>query len=161
MSVFVELVNLLIDNNLYISSAESCTGGLFSSNIVSVANASKVLSSAYVTYSRESKTNILSVSDDTIDSYGIVSEQVALEMAKGVTLISGADVGVGITGYAGPATSSDDTTAGTVCFGFCVKDKTVSATKKFGDIGRNTVRELAVQYAAATLCSLIKIFGDK
>lgn len=160
MEIFDELVSILIDKNLTVSCAESCTGGLFSSNIVSVTNASKVLSSAFITYSEDAKIKLVQVNKDSITNYGVVSEQVAVEMAVGAAKMSQADVAVGITGYAGPATDKNDDTAGRVCFGFYVNGKTVSSKKEFGDIGRNAVRELAVIYAAKTLISLIKRFGD-
>ncbi len=155
MNVFEELVQLLKAKGLYISSAESCTGGLFSSEIVSVSGASDVLSSSFVTYSEKAKTDILGVNPETISEYGVVSEIVAIEMARGVCKVSGADIGVAVTGYAGPASSADDDTAGTVCFAFSVNGKTVSSTKHFGDIGRNAVRNVAVFYMAETVISLI------
>lgn len=155
MSIFEELVSLLREKRLYISSAESCTGGLFSSEIVSVSGASDILSSSFVTYSEKAKEDILGVRAETIEKYGVVSENVAIEMAKGVCRISGADIGVAVTGYAGPASSPEDDTAGTVCFAFSVNGKTISSTKHFGDIGRNAVRNVAVFYMAETLISLI------
>ena len=155
MSIFEELVSLLREKRLYISSAESCTGGLFSSEIVSVSGASDILSSSFVTYSEKAQEDILGVRAETIEKYGVVSENVAIEMAKGVCRISGADIGVAVTGYAGPASSPEDDTAGTVCFAFSVKGKTISSTKHFGDIGRNAVRNVAVFYMAETLISLI------
>lgn len=161
MKEFEELVFLLKEKGLKISAAESCTGGMFASYLVGVPDASKVLSASFVTYSEEAKTKYADVNIATIEKYGVVSENVAVEMAKGVCKNNSAEVGLGITGYAGPSASSDDTDAGTVCFGFCVNGITVSSVKHFGDIGRNAVRELSVLYAANTLTTLIKKFGDK
>ncbi len=160
MEIFNELVSILLEKNLTITSAESCTGGLFSSEIVSVPNASRVLSAAFVTYSEDAKSEIIGVNPEIIKNCGVVSESVAVEMASGAANKTDANVAVGITGYAGPATDENDDTAGRVCFGFYVNGKTVSSKKEFGDIGRNAVRELAVIYAAKTLISLINRFGD-
>lgn len=157
MNIFEELVGLLINKKLYVSAAESCTGGLFASNIVSVPDASRVLASSFVTYSEEAKCTFVNVNPETISCFGVVSEQVALEMARGASVKSKAQVSVGITGYAGPG---DDDYVGTVAFGFVVCGKTLSSTKHFGNVGRNVVRELSVQYAASTLINLIRKFGD-
>ncbi len=159
MSDFQLLVDLMIEKGLKISCAESCTGGMFASGIVSIADASKVLEQSYVTYSDLSKINLVSVRKETIESFGVVSENTAFEMAKGAAECACADIGVGITGYAGPKSSAEDDFTGTVCFGFYVKGKTVTATKNFGDVGRNVVRELSVIYACNTLINLIKAYA--
>ncbi len=160
MNSFEILVNELTKRNLTVSAAESCTGGLFASGVVSVADASRVIASSFVTYSVDAKIKLVNVSKESVEEFGVVSEKVALEMAKGAMLASEADCGVGITGYAGPAADEFDTTAGVVCFGFCVKEKTLTATKHFGNAGRNVVREAAAIYAADTLTKLIKVYGD-
>ncbi len=157
MNVYEELMRILKDNNFHISAAESCTAGMFISDLVSVSGASDVLGASYITYSVEAKIDTVGVKKDTIDTFGVVSENVAIEMAVGAAKKSGADVGVGITGYAGPATDENDTTAGTVCFGFYVDGRTLTATRKFPDMGRNVVRELACMYAAEALIKLIRV----
>lgn len=156
MKIFEELVSLLKEKNFTVSAAESCTGGMFASCIVSVPDASKVLNASFVTYSVDAKCKIVNVNPETVSVYGVVSENVAVQMAKGAAEAADSNVGVGITGYAGPATDENDSTVGTVCFGFFVNGKTVSTTKHFGNIGRNVVRELSVEYAATTLVSLLK-----
>lgn len=157
---FEQLVNLLKLKKLTISAAESCTGGLFAADLVSVSGASEVLSSSFVAYSEDAKISLLGVKPENIRNYGIVSEQVALEMAKGAVKLSGADIAVGITGFAGPAIDENDSSAGTVCFGFTVNGRSVTTIKHFGDIGRNIVREASVHYAAVTLIALINKLGD-
>ncbi len=161
MNSFEILVNELISKNLTVSAAESCTGGLFASGIISVADASKVIGASFITYSNEAKINITGVDAETIEKYSVVSENVALEMATGAAKTGESDVGVGITGYAGPAADVNDPLVGTVCFGFCVNGKTLTATKHFGNLGRNVVRELSAVFAADTLTKLIKAYGDK
>ncbi len=155
MNVFEELVELLIKKEMKVTAAESCTGGLFSSSVVSVPDASKVLSAAFVTYSEDAKCRFADVPRELIDTFGVVSENVAVAMAKGACKNAGADASVGITGFAGPAYDENDTSVGTVCFGFCVNGRTLSATRNFGNIGRNAVRELSAIYAASTLIKLI------
>lgn len=160
MNVYEELVSLLKEKNYKVTFAESCTGGLLSAYLVSVAGASSVFDGGFVTYSEKMKHDTVDVKMETVSTFGVVSENVAVEMATGAAKRAKADVSVGITGYAGPKKDEKDTAAGTVCFGFFVNGKTVSSTKYFGDIGRNAVRELAANYAASTLIKLIRTFGD-
>lgn len=96
------VVRLLREKHLTVTSAESCTGGMFASAITDVAGASNVLSSAYVTYSDESKIRELGVPAELIDKYGVVSAEVAEAMAAGAKERSRADIAVSVTGYAGP-----------------------------------------------------------
>lgn len=149
-----ELVLKLMQKGYKISMAESCTGGMLASTIVSVPSASKVLDMSFVTYSNESKTKLCNVSANTIDKFGVVSEEVAKEMAVGVCDVSGANVGVGITGLAGPSGGTEKLSVGTVCFGFCVNNQIFTETQLFsGD--RNTVRRESVDFAIKTLLKLI------
>ena len=158
MNAFENLVYTLNEKNLTISAAESCTGGMLISSLIGVPGASNVIGASFITYSESAKVNIVDVNRDTIEKYGVVSENVAVEMAVGACFKAESDIGVGITGYAGPAVDENDVTAGTVCFGFSYKGKTLSATKHFGDIGRNAVRELSCIYAADTVSKLIKLY---
>ncbi len=152
-----QLVRLLLDKKITISAAESCTGGMFISRLIDFPGTSEIIGASYITYSDEAKVKSVGVNAHTIKDFGVVSENVALEMAVGAAGVSGADIGVGITGWAGPAADENDTAAGTVCFGFYVKGKTVTATKHYGNIGRNPVRELSCVYAYETLIRLINI----
>ena len=141
------LVNKLIDKNYKIATAESCTGGLLVAKIVDVANASKVLDMSFVTYSNESKIELLGVSENLIKEFGVVSEEVALKMAYGVSKKANAEVGVGISGIAGPTGATATKPIGMVCFGFYINGQSYSVTKYFGEIGRNNVRTLSVAFA--------------
>ena len=96
------VVRILKEKKLTISSAESCTAGLFAAAISDVPGASEVLSSAYVTYSAESKIKELGVPAETIEKYGVVSAETAKAMAEGAKARSGADIAVSVTGFAGP-----------------------------------------------------------
>ena len=149
------VVNKLIEKGYKIATAESCTGGLLASKIVEVANASKVLDMSFVTYSNESKVSLLGVSEKLIDMFGVVSEEVALKMAYGVSRKANAEVGVGISGIAGPTGATPTKPIGMVCFGFYVNGQSYSVTKYFGEIGRNNVRNLSVAFALEFINSII------
>ncbi len=157
MTSLEQLVNILLEKKLKIAAAESCTGGMFISKLIDIPGTSEIIGASYVTYSDEAKINTVGVKADTIEKFGVVSENTALEMAVGAMKTAGADIGVGITGYAGPVDDDEDPDAGRVCFGFCINGKTVTSTKRFGNIGRNAVRELSVVYSVDTLLRLVKI----
>ena len=112
-----KLVTLLRERGLRISSAESCTGGLFSAYITDVPGSSAVLDEAIVTYSNEAKMRELGVKEKTLKSVGAVSRETARQMAKGICRHTGADIGVGITGIAGPGGGTDKKPVGTVYVG--------------------------------------------
>lgn len=107
-SVEEVLVKRFMDKNLTISFAESITGGLLAASITDVAGSSKILSSSYVTYSNDSKIKNLGVRKETLDKYGAISEQTALEMACGLKNKTNSSVCVSTTGEAGPEPSETD-----------------------------------------------------
>ena len=151
-----KVVSYLKEKGLHISFAESCTGGLATANLVSVSGSSAVLNESYVTYANESKIKLLGVDGETIKEFGVVSEEVAREMAQGVAKASGAEVGVGITGIAGPDGGTPEKPVGTVCFGFFINGRLDSKTVNFGSIGRNEVRQEASRYIFRALDYLLK-----
>ena len=151
-----KVVDLLIKNNLHISFAESCTGGLACGELVNVSNASKVLDMSFVTYANEAKVELLGVSEETIKDYGVVSEEVAREMALGVATRADSNVGVGITGIAGPTGETKTKPIGMVCFGISINGKVNTYTKYFGNQGRNIVRALAVDFVFEKLSDLLE-----
>ena len=110
------------DKGLKISSAESCTGGLFAKMLTDIPGSSAVLDVSIVTYANEAKTKFLGVSEEDIKEYGVVSRAVAESMAKGVKGMMGADIGVGITGIAGPDGGSEEKPVGTVWTAVCIGD---------------------------------------
>lgn len=97
-----ELVALLQEKNATLSTAESCTGGLAAARITSVSGASRVFQYGAVTYSNEAKNKTLGVRQSTLDEFGAVSAQTAEEMALGVRRVMDAQIGVSVTGLAGP-----------------------------------------------------------
>ena len=137
-----KLVNLLIDKKLHISFAESLTGGLCASKIVSIADASKVLDESYVTYADKAKEKILGVDSDVIEKYGVVSGEVAYLMAEGLHNITNSDICVSLTGLAGP-TDDGIHPLGTVYVGIYYLGDILVKCFNFGNLGRNIVRENA------------------
>lgn len=156
MTIEEQVVNKLIDRGFHISFAESCTGGLCCGTLVNVSNASKVLDMSFVTYANEAKVDLINVNPETIESYGVVSEQVAGEMCKGVAEKAHSEVGVGITGVAGPTGGTAKKPVGMVCFGFYVLGNVTTRTMQFGNIGRNEVRAKSVDFVFNTLAELLE-----
>lgn len=126
------VVHRLMDKGLTLSSAESCTGGLFASSITDVAGASNVFNRGYVTYDAEAKITVLGVDYNTIDRYTVVSAEVAREMAEGARLNAGADIAVAITGYAGPS-ADEGREPGNAFIGYATDEKS-------GAVEINTMR---------------------
>lgn len=149
------LVDRLQARAWHITFAESCTGGMAAAGIVDVPSASTVFDLSFVTYANEAKMKYLNVSADTIRQYGVVSEQVAGEMALGAAKNACAQVGVGISGIAGPGGGTDTKPVGMVCFGFYIDGKIHTKTMYFGSIGRNAVREASVEFVYDTLIDLL------
>ncbi|MBZ4646256.1 MAG: competence/damage-inducible protein [Clostridia bacterium] len=114
---------LLMEKNLTLATAESCTGGLLAEKITSTPGISKCFHTGVVTYSNESKVNLLGVSQDTLQQYGAVSCQTALEMAKGIRERSKADIGISITGIAGPGGGTPQKPVGLVYVGMATQQK--------------------------------------
>lgn len=111
------VVQLLAEQNLTITTAESCTGGLIAGTLVNVAGASDVLNEGYVTYSNEAKHRLLGVRENTLEEYGAVSAQTAREMAVGAARAAKADVALSSTGIAGPGGGSSEKPVGLVYIG--------------------------------------------
>ena len=108
------VIRYLVDNNISISTAESCTGGLLASEIVDNYGVSKIFKGSYVTYSNEMKMNVLDVKIETLNEYGAVSSEVANEMLGGLNKKMNTDIAIAITGIAGPNGGSVDKPIGLV-----------------------------------------------
>lgn len=135
-------VGMLLKRNLKVAVAESCTAGLTASKIASVAGASAVLDESYVTYANAAKEKLLGVSGETLEKFGAVSEETAREMAEGVQRVSGADIGLSITGIAGPDGGSPQKPVGLVWIGIAYRGTTEAFCFHFS-ADRNRNRELA------------------
>lgn len=124
---------LLIERDLTISLAESCTGGNIANLLTNISGSSKYLERGVVSYSNGSKVELLRVREETLEKYGAVSEEVALEMAKGIRSISGTDVGVAITGILGPTGATGSKPIGLVYISVCNWEKSFVKKFQFGD----------------------------
>jgi nicotinamide-nucleotide amidase len=109
--------NLLNENNATLAVAESCTGGLISDLVTNVPGSSDYFVFSAVTYTNQSKMNILGVAAETLDRHGAVAVETAKEMAWGVKHVSGATYGLSTSGIAGPGGATDAKPVGTVCIG--------------------------------------------
>lgn len=118
------VVHMLTEKGLKISSAESCTGGLFAKLITDIPGSSAVLDESYVTYANEAKTKILGVRPQTLEKYGAVSEQTAREMADGLYNVTKSSICAVFTGIAGPGGGTVEKPVGLVYTGVCINGKT-------------------------------------
>ena len=150
------VVELLIKAGYHISFAESCTAGLAVGRLVNVPDASKVLDASFITYADEAKVKYLGVDPETIKAHGVVSEEVVHEMALGVCKETGAEVGVGISGIAGPTGGVPGKPVGTVCFGIAVCGEVFTWREEFGNLGRNVVRDASVKFCYDRLVELLE-----
>lgn len=123
-----ELIEVVADKlkaeKLTISTAESCTGGLLASTFTDVPGISEVYEGGFVTYSNQAKIREIGVSEKTLKEYGAVSEQVAYQMAEGVRRVAETDIGISITGIAGPDGGSADKPVGLAYVGIAAKHET-------------------------------------
>ena len=136
----------LIKKKLYLTTAESCTGGLIAGACTDLSGSSQWFERGFVTYSNEAKTEMLSVDAALITQFGAVSQQVAAAMAQGAVKNSKAQVSVAVTGVAGPNGGSPEKPVGTVWISWSVSGQTCCELHHFaGD--RAMVRALTVQQA--------------
>ena len=140
---------------LTVATAESCTGGLVSAALTSVAGSSAVVERGFVTYSNAAKSELLGVPAALIDRHGAVSEPVARSMAGGALARSVAQVSVAVTGIAGPGGGTADKPVGLVHFAAAGPEGLVHVERRFGDIGREAVRLASVRVALDLLLDRI------
>ena len=120
-----EVAKLLVNNNLKIAVAESCTGGMVSSALINYPGISLVFMEGCVTYSNEAKMMSLGVKEETLNTFGAVSEECAKEMAEGVSKRHNTNIGLSTTGIAGPEGGSEDKPVGLVYMGITINNKTI------------------------------------
>lgn len=133
--------------------AESCTGGLVAAALTEIAGSSSVLDRGFVTYSNESKQELLGVPRDIIDTFGAVSIACAWSMAQGALSRSNADVAVAISGIAGPEGGSAQKPVGTVVFARAVRgsDELVAEERRLDGADRSEIRRQAALVALELL----------
>ncbi|MCI8373434.1 MAG: competence/damage-inducible protein A [Lachnospiraceae bacterium] len=140
------VVKMLMERKMTIATAESCTGGLLASMLVNVPGVSEVLKSGFITYSNKAKHKLVGVQKTSLKKHGPVSEKVAKEMAKGCAAAAKADVGISLTGVAGPDGGTPEKPVGLVYAGCCVNGKTKTAEFRLTG-NRRKIREYAASKA--------------
>ncbi len=150
-----ELFNLIQKENLTVSTAESCTGGLIAGAITSIPGISSYYEEGFVTYSNEAKKKYLGVPSHILKTHGAVSRQTAFYMVRGLIKETGADVGVSVTGIAGPGGGSEEKPVGLVYIATGAKDD-ITVTKNIFSGDRDAVREKTVDTAIRLLTEKIK-----
>jgi nicotinamide-nucleotide amidase len=141
-----DILSLAKARGMMIATAESCTGGMVAAALTDLAGSSAMFERGFITYSNAAKVAMLGVSPATLENFGAVSEQVALEMAQGALAQSAAQIAVSITGIAGPG-GSDHKPEGRVCFAVAGPQGARATTVEFGALGRDAVRTAACEHA--------------
>lgn len=150
-----EVVSALKERQMTVAFAESCTGGLLSYEITSVPGASKVFGTAVTSYSVNAKHRLLGVGKETLSNYGAVSRQTAGEMAVGILRVSGADIGVSVTGVAGPD-PSEGKEPGIVYIGIAYDKKIHVQKLMIENNGREYIRNSAAFAALSEILEILK-----
>ena len=150
------VVKILRKKRLKISFAESCTGGLLSSTITSISGSSKVFTMSLVTYSNQSKINLLKVQKNIIRKHGSVSYEACLAMVKNLNKISKTNISVSITGIAGPKGGSKKKPVGLVFIGIKKGNKTLVKKYLFKNKKRTLIQRAAVIKALNLILNFLK-----
>lgn len=137
------VIQTLVKKHMTIACAESMTGGLFSSEITKVPGASKVFKGGIVAYTKSAKINLLNINETYIDQYGIVSKEVAIEMAKSIRQLTDATIGIGVTGDAGPSLQNGSLKR-QAFYAYCTKDKCLCKAVDFTNETRIEAQNLTV-----------------
>ena len=157
MNLNQKIVSLLKKRNLKLAIAESCTGGMLSSAITSVSGSSKVFTMGLITYSNQSKINLLKVPRSIIKKYGAVSMQCCISMTNNLSKISKASVSISITGIAGPKGGSKLKPVGLVYIGIKNGKKTFINKYYFKNKGRNFIQKQTVKKSIKLLIDELNI----
>lgn len=155
MKLEEELVCLLFERELKITTAESCTGGLIAAKIVNVAGASDVFEEGYITYSEEAKIRLLGVHRETLEKYTVYSAEVAAEMAEGAARAAQAEMALSVTGIAGPDGGTPDFQVG-LCFLACTLDGETTVERHVFEGDRQSIREQAAEAAVKQAIGRLK-----
>ena len=123
------LYNNCAKKGIFITTAESCTGGLIASSIVSISGSSNIFKSSFITYSNQMKTKLLNIDSEIIEINGAVSEIVATKMAENILDVLEADISIAVTGIAGPGGGSKNKPVGLVWI--AIGNKNLTITEKF------------------------------
>ena len=143
-------------NNLRLTTAESCTGGLISGCLTAVSGASKILYCGYVTYSNQSKTKLLDVSANILNEYGAVSEIVSKSMANGAIKSGDAEASIAVTGVAGPSGGTTEKPVGLVHISAARKNYKTLHESHFFEGDREAIRLQTVEAALNLLLKQVE-----
>lgn len=150
-----EVGQALQQKDLLLATAESCTGGGVAQAITEIAGSSEWFDCGFITYSNDSKTEMLDVSAVLMAQHGSVSEEVSAAMAQGALANSNAHIAISTTGIAGPTGAVPGKPVGTICFGWAMGDRIVTERKVFsGD--RHAVREQTVAHSLQGILHFLK-----
>ena len=152
---------LLLEKQLTLAAAESCTGGLIAERMTNLPGASNAFMGGVVSYTNTVKANVLGVAQTLLDEHGAVSEPVARAMAEGVRQVTGADLGVSVTGVAGPASDDRGNPVGTVYVALATGDGTVCRLCQFGKRARVRIRGHAADTAFDMVRQYLEGRADK
>jgi nicotinamide-nucleotide amidase len=152
--ICLELGNALTKKKIRIALAESCTGGLVCQHLTNIPGSSFWFDRGFVTYSNESKIELLKVSQDTLLKFGAVSKEVASEMALGALNESHAQIALSITGIAGPSGGSIEKPVGTVFFAIAYQNKIIFNASKVFPGSRENIRESSCLFALNQVLAL-------
>lgn len=139
--------------------AESCTGGLIAAALTDVPGSSEAVFGGFVAYHNRAKIEMIGVPADLLEKYGAVSTEVARAMAEGALKTAGVDIAIAVTGIAGPGGGGEDKPVGLVHFGCATKAGTTVRERRFGDIGRQAVREATVEVALDMVLERLGVQG--
>jgi nicotinamide-nucleotide amidase len=156
MNLNHKIFSILKKKKLKISFAESCTGGLLSTSITSISGSSKVFSMGLVTYSNQSKINILKIPKNIIKKNGAISIQCCLSMVNNLSKISKSKVCISVTGIAGPKGGTRQKPVGLVFIGIKIGKKVVVNKCNFKNKGRVFIQKQTVKKSLNLLLKLIK-----
>ena len=158
-SLSSELGALLNKKNYFFTTAESCTGGWVGQSLTSVPGSSSWYGCGFITYSNIAKHKILEVSKDTLNNHGAVSQEVVEEMVIGALKKSRANLGVAISGIAGPGGGTPERPVGTVCLAWKLNDLPPLSITEVFDGSREEVRFKCVSKALEEAISLLKNYN--
>jgi nicotinamide-nucleotide amidase len=153
-----EIIAAYRDLGWMIATAESCTGGLIAGALTEIAGSSAVVDRGFVTYTNQAKMDLIGVSSATLEAFGAVSKETALQMAQGALIRSGAHVAVAVTGIAGPGGGSADKPVGLVHIALRSRSGQIDHREmRYGDIGRDQMRLATVRTALDMLARAAQV----
>ena len=157
LHLVTQLATVVLEKQLKVCTAESCTGGLIAKSLTDLAGSSDWFECGFVTYSNQSKIEMIDVPESVIKEYGAVSEAVANAMASGALRNSAADLSMAVTGVAGPAGGSTDKPVGTVWIAVASENQLIAKKYLFGG-DREAIRNATMISAIEMMLQLLETY---